>query len=205
MVTSSNKWKNLERDDKPKKISTNKSLCNVYYSLNSAYVYTLYFCITQISVDIKPRPYTHMFRNMWTHGSIFFWFMLPVYSFTMKEYSLRKTCTPMLSYFNTKNAKICDRTIFSCMTSTHSASLGRFVPHHASAVWRKAPLHRTIFRLNLEKKWLCPSACLQVQRLTGVIFIIHCSYLVIPKLYFIEIEVNIIKGKICTVLKWRHL
>ena len=87
----------------------------------------------------------------------------------------------------------------------HSASLGRFVPHHASAMWRKAPLHRTIFRLNLEKKWLRPSACLQGQRLTGVIFIIHCSYLVIPKLYFIEIEVNSIKGKICTVLKWRHL
>ena len=90
----------------------------------------------------------------------------------------------------------------------HSASLGRFVPHHASAVWRKAPLYRTIFRLNLEKKWLRPSACscsLQVQRWTGVIFIIHCSYLVIPKLYFIEIEVNSIKGKICTVLKWRNL
>ena len=87
----------------------------------------------------------------------------------------------------------------------HSVSLGRFVPHHASAVWRKAPLQRTIFRLNLEKKWLRPSACLQVERLTGVIFIIHCSYLVIPKLYFIEIEVNSIKGKICKVLKWLHL
>ena len=88
---------------------------------------------------------------------------------------------------------------------THSASLGQFVPHHASAVWRKAPLHRTIFRLNLEKKWLGLSACLQIQRLKSVIFIIHCSYLVIPKLYSIEIEVNSIKGKICTVPKWRHL
>ena len=38
----------------------------------------------------------------------------------------------------------------------HSASLGRFVPHHASAVWPKAPLHRTIFRLNLEKKMAAP-------------------------------------------------
>ena len=46
-----------------------------------------------------------------------------------------------------------------------------------------------------KKKWLRPSACLQVQRLTGVIFIIHCSYLVIPKLYFIEREVNSIQGK----------
>ena len=36
--------------------------------------------------------------------------------------------------------------------SFHSASLGRFVPHHASAEWRKAPLHKTIFRLNLEKE-----------------------------------------------------
>ena len=77
----------------------------------------------------------------------------------------------------------------------HSASLGRFVPHHASAVWCTAPLHRTIFRLNLEKKWLRPSACLYGQRLTGGIFIIHCSYLVIPKRYFIEIEVNSIKGR----------
>ena len=77
--------------------------------------------------------------------------------------------------------------------------------HHASAVWRKAPLHRTIFRLNLEKNGCAHQHCLQVQRLTGVIFIIHCSYLVIPKLYFIEIEVNSIKGKICRVLKWRHL
>ena len=33
----------------------------------------------------------------------------------------------------------------------HSASIGRFVPHYASAVWRKAPLNRTIFTLNLEK------------------------------------------------------
>ena len=37
------------------------------------------------------------------------------------------------------------------MHCMHSASLGRFVPHHASAVWRKSPLHRTIFRLHLEK------------------------------------------------------
>ena len=34
-----------------------------------------------------------------------------------------------------------------------------------------------------------------IQLLTGVILIIHCSYLVIPKLYSIEIEVNNIKGK----------
>ena len=37
---------------------------------------------------------------------------------------------------------------------SQSASLGRFVPHHASAVWRKAKLDRTIFRFNLEKKKL---------------------------------------------------
>ena len=91
-----------------------------------------------------------------------------------------------------------------CMVHTHSASLGRFVPHHASAVWRKVPLHRTIFRLNLEKM-AAPISMLTIQRLTGVIFIIHCSYLVIPKLYFIEIEVNSLKRKIGTVLKWRHL
>ena len=52
---------------------------------------------------------------------------------------------------------------------------------------------------------LRPSSCLQVQQLTGVIFIIHCSDLVIPKLYFIEREVNSIIGKIYTVLKLRHL
>ena len=34
----------------------------------------------------------------------------------------------------------------------HSASLDRFVPHQASAVWRKAPLNWAIFRLNLEEK-----------------------------------------------------
>ena len=44
-------------------------------------------------------------------------------------------------------AKSCDlTTVFP-----HSASLDRFVPYHTSAVWRKAPLNRTIFRLNLEK------------------------------------------------------
>ena len=65
-------------------------------------------------------------------------------------------------------------------TQHHSASLGRFVPHHASAVWRKAPLNRTIFRLFLEKKWLRQwSACLQVRRLTGVNF-------QRPKLFFFQ-------------------
>ena len=83
----------------------------------------------------------------------------------------------------------------------HLASLGRFVPHHASLCDVKRHCTGLFFRLNLEKKWLRPSVCLQVQRLTDVIFIIHCSYLVIPKLYFIEIEVNSITGKICTVLK----
>ena len=34
----------------------------------------------------------------------------------------------------------------------HSASLDRFVPHQASAVWRKAPSYPPIFRLNLEEK-----------------------------------------------------
>ena len=40
-----------------------------------------------------------------------------------------------------------------------------------------------------------------ISALTGVIFIIHCSYLVILKLHFIEREVNSIIGKIYTVLK----
>ena len=56
------------------------------------------------------------------------------------------------------------------------------------------PLNRTIFRLNEEKNGCASQHALQVQRLTGVIFIIQCSYLVIPKLYFIEREANSIIG-----------
>ena len=48
------------------------------------------------------------------------------------------------------NKMLLDMTLL-CRSYCHSASLGRFVPHHASAVWRKAPLNRTIFRLKLEK------------------------------------------------------
>ena len=60
-----------------------------------------------------------------------------------------------------------------CLTGshcTHSASLGRFVPHHASAVWRKAPLHRTLFRLNLEKKMAAPISMLTTSTIDGCDF-----------------------------------
>ena len=58
----------------------------------------------------------------------------------------------------------------------------------------------------IEKKWLRPwSACLQVQRLTGVIFIIQCSHFVIPKLYFIEREANSIIGKVVLITRYMSI
>ena len=46
-----------------------------------------------------------------------------------------------------------------------------------------------------------PISMLTSSTLDGCDFYNPCSYLVTPKLYFIEIEVNSIKGKICTLLK----
>ena len=58
----------------------------------------------------------------------------------------------------------------SVLIESHSASLGRFVPHHASAVWRKAPLNRTIFSLNLEKKMAAPISMLTTSTIDGCDF-----------------------------------
>ena len=58
----------------------------------------------------------------------------------------------------------------------------------------------------IEKKWLRPwSACLQVQRFTGVIFIIQCSHFLIPKLYFIEREANSIIGKVALITRYMSI
>ena len=46
-----------------------------------------------------------------------------------------------------------------------------------------------------------PISMLTSSTIDGCDFIIHCSYLVILKLHFIEREVNSIIGKIYTVLK----
>ena len=57
---------------------------------------------------------------------------------------------PMISVKTVYHSAILDWFRDLHQDSDHSASHGRFVPHHASAVWRKAPRNRTILRLNLE-------------------------------------------------------
>ena len=80
-----------------------------------------------------------------------------------------------LNFCNSRYATFYDY-MYTCNTTTkiiiqiHSASLGRFVPHHASAVWRKAPLHRTIFRLNLEKIMAAPISMLTSSTIDGCDF-----------------------------------
>ena len=88
---------------------------------------------------------------------------------------LQISTNKIMLYDSCKNSSFVIEVIKSHDDATvigHSASFGRFVPHHASAVWLKAPLHRTIFRLNLEKKMAAPISMLTSSTIDGYDFYI---------------------------------
>ena len=131
-------------------------------------------------MDLRTKQHV-MWVSQWPKN-VYDGFVLTMYEYVIKQYS--SFCKQMLAIYrgstvyefkvmkkiNENNMSTVNRKYVEYRIVRHSASLGRFVPHHASAVWRKAPLHRTLFRLNLEKKMAAPISMLTSSTIDGCDF-----------------------------------
>ena len=121
-------------------------------------------------MDLRTKQHV-MWVSQWPKN-VYDGFVLTMYEYVIKQYSsfCKYTNIKVMKKINENNMSTVNRKYVEYRIVRHSASLGRFVPHHASAVWRKAPLHRTLFRLHLEKKMAAPISMLTSSTIDGCDF-----------------------------------